>query len=453
MYIHKRVPLIFTYCLLIAGLFSACYKKDIQVGSDLAESHTRIITVDTVSVVLSSYVLDSFITNNNKFALIGNYNDSYTGNTHASTFIQPGLPSYDGDITTLLPKSAEFDSIVLYMRPSGYYYGDTLKPFSISVFELAEQPEYDLTGPAVTYNTNNVPVKGAALGSWNKPIRPSFRDSIKIRLPDSIGKDFYTKLQTKATVMSTEAYFLDYFRGLTIQPSNSTGAAVYGFNLADSSIRVRIHFHHTLPYKVEKNLDFVLTRPSYQFNRIITDRNGTPLEPTTTGQHEFFSTITNPFAVTQSGTGVLLKAKFPALRDMLKINEVVRLMDAKLILKPVKGTYNINGNNLPNLPNPLSMQLTDASNSFKGQLLDTTGQGPQYRSPNIDFLYGTNTTYTFNITSYVNALLNSSGTAENGLFILESDPHASQQINRAVIGGRQNANYQTKLVLNLLTIE
>lgn len=450
MYIHKRVPLIFTYCLLIAGLFSACYKKDIQVGSDLAESHTRIITVDTVSVVLSSYVLDSFITNNNNFALIGNYNDSYTGNTHASTFIQPGLPSFTEDVTTLLPKSAVFDSIVLYMRPSGYYYGDTLAPFSISVFELAEQPEYDLIGPAVTYNTNNVPVKGPVLGSWNKPIRPSFRDSVKIKLPDSIGKDFYTKLQSKATVMSTEAYFLDYFRGLTIQPSNSTGAAVYGFNLADSSVRVRLHFHHTLPYKIEKNLDFVLTRSSYQFNRIITDRNSTPLEPTTTGQREFFSTITNPFAITQTGTGVYLKAKFPSLRDMLKINEVVRLMDAKLILKPVKGTYNLDETRLPN---PLYLQTTDASNVPGGQLLDTTGQGVQYRSPSIDFIYGTNTTYTFNITSYINALLNSSGTAENGLFILESDPNASKQITRAIIGGRQNANYQTKLVLNLLTIE
>jgi hypothetical protein len=190
---------------LIAGLFSSCYKKDVQVGSELAESHTRIITVDTVSVVLSSYVLDSFITNNNNFALIGNYEDSYVGKTHASTFIQPGLPTFTEDISTLLPKSAEFDSLVLYMRPSGYYYGDTLKPFNISVFELAEQPEYDLRSEI--YNKSDVAIKGGSLGSWSKPINPSNRDSIKIRLPDIIGKDFYTKLQSKATVVSTEAYF------------------------------------------------------------------------------------------------------------------------------------------------------------------------------------------------------------------------------------------------------
>jgi hypothetical protein len=216
---------------------------------------------------------------------------------------------------------------------------------------------------------------------------------------------------------------------------------------------MRLHYHLTIPYKADKYLDFVITRTGYQFNRIMTDRTSTPLEPTIPGQHEFFSSVTNPFAISQSGTGVYLKAKFPSLREMLKINEVVRLMDAKLILKPVKGTYNINGNNLPNLPNPLYLQTTDASNVPGGQLLDTTGQGIQYRSPSIDFVYGNNTTYTFNITSYINALLNSSGTAEHGLFILQSDPSVSKQINRAVIGGRQNANYQTKLVLNLLTIE
>src|SRR5688572_4131499 len=105
MRIHKRVPFIVTYCFLFFGLLSSCYKKDIQVGSDLAESHTRIITVDTVSVVLSSYVLDSFITNGNNWSIIGNYNDPYAGNTIASTFFQPGLPSLSQDVATLLPKS------------------------------------------------------------------------------------------------------------------------------------------------------------------------------------------------------------------------------------------------------------------------------------------------------------------------------------------------------------
>jgi hypothetical protein len=449
MHIHKRVPFVLTYCVLFTGLFTSCYKKDIQVGTETAESHTRIITVDTIGVVLSSYLVDSFITSGNNFSLIGNYNDSYVGKTTASTYIQPGLPTLSEDVATLLPKSAFFDSIVLYMRPSGYYYGDTTKPFDIKVYELAEQPDY--TYLTYLYNTSSVPLKTSTiLGSWSKPIRPSFRDSIKIRLPDTVGKDFYDKIRTKASQVTSETTFLDYFRGLCIQPTNTNAGPVLGFNLADSSVRLRVHYHLTIPYKVDKYLDFTITRTGYQFNRIITDRTGTPLQPTVSGQHEFFANATNPFSFTQTGTGLYLKAKFPTLRELLKINEVVRLMDAKLVLKPVKGTYDYYGNRLPN---PLYLKTTDASNIPGGALADTTGQGIQYRSPVIDELYGINTTYTFNVTSYISALLNTSGKADNGLFILGADPYSAKQIDRGVFGSRQNATYQTKLVLNILTIE
>src|SRR5262245_32126329 len=151
MRIHKRVPFIFIYCFLFAGLLSSCYKKDIQVGEELAESHTRIISVDTVSVVLSSYVLDSFATSVISWSIVGNYNGSFVGNTLVITLFHPGLPTLSEDVTPLLPKFAVYDSLELIMHPSGYYYGDTTKPFSISVFELAEQPDYTYNN--LLYNT------------------------------------------------------------------------------------------------------------------------------------------------------------------------------------------------------------------------------------------------------------------------------------------------------------
>ena len=448
MRIHKRVPFILTYCFLFTSLLSSCYKKDVQVGSELAESHTRIITIDTVAVALSSYVLDSFPTNGNNFSLIGNFFDTYSGKTTASTYFQPGLPTLGEDVSTLMPKSAVFDSLVLYMRPSGYYYGDTTKPFAVSVYQLAVQPDY--TYLTYLFNNSKVLLKSAPLATYSRVIRPTPRDSVRITLPQAMGQDFYDKIKNKATQFASETSFLDYFAGLCIQPTNPTGAAVYGFNLADSSIRIRLHFHQSLPTRVDKSIDFVMTRSSYQFNRIVTDRSGTSLERTTVGQHEFFPSNTNPFAIAQSGTGVYLKAKFPSLRDVLKVDDIVRLMDAKLILKPIKGSYSFFGNSLPN---PLWMKITDATNIPGNALLDTTGNGIQFRSPSIDFLNGINTEYSFNVTSYINALLNTSGTAENGVFILSDDPQSSKEINRGVFGSRQNTQYETKLILNILTID
>ncbi|MBO9201390.1 MULTISPECIES: DUF4270 family protein [Niastella] len=449
MRIHKRVPFTLTYCLLFIGLLSSCYKKDVQVGSELAESHTRIITVDTVAVQLSSYVLDSFVTNGNNFSLIGNYFDSYAGKTTASTVFQPGLPVLPEDVATLMPKTAFFDSLVLLMRPSGYYYGDTTKPFAVTVNELAEQPDYTY----LTYFFNNSKVSlinKPALATYSQVIRPTPRDSVRIKMPQSMGQDWYDKIRTKDTRFTSETNFLDYFKGMYIQPANTTAGSVYGFNLADSSIRLRMYFHQTIPSKIDKYIDFIITRTSYQYNRILTDRTGTPLQPTTTGQHEFFASNTKPFAITQAGTGVYMKATFPSLRNILKVDDVVRLMDAKLILKPVKGTYDYFTNSLPN---SLFLRTTDATNIPGSQLLDSTGQAVQYKAPSIDFMYGNNTSYTFNVTAYINSLLNTSGSQDMGLFIIQNDANTAKQINRGVIGSRENIQYQTKLVLNILTID
>jgi hypothetical protein len=450
MRIHKRVPFILTYCFLFTSLLSSCYKKDVQVGDELAESHTRIITIDTVAVQLSSYVLDSFVTNNNgNFALIGNFSDIYTGKTTASTVYQVGLPTINEDVATLMPKTAVFDSLVMYMHPSGYYYGDTTKPFAISVNELAEQPDYTY----LTYFFNNSKVNLIAkppLATFSQVIRPTPRDSVRIRLPQTMGQDWYDKIKNKDTRFTNETNFLDYFKGIAIQPANTNPAAVYGFNLADSSVRIRLHFHQTIPSKIDKFLDFVITRPGYQYNRILTDRTGTTLQPATQGQHEFFPTDAKPFAITQAGTGVYLKAKFPSLRDVLKVDDVVRLMDARLILKPVKGTYDYFTNSLPN---SLMMRTTDATNIPGNSLLDSTGQGVLHQPPFIDFVYGTNTSYSFNVTAYINSLLNTPGSQESGMFIIQDDATTAKEINRGVIGSRQNTQYQTKLILNILTID
>jgi hypothetical protein len=100
------------------------------------------------------------------------------------------------------------------------------------------------------------------------------------------------------------------------------------------------------------------------------------------------------------------------------------------------------------------MAQTDASNVIGGALIDTTGAGIQYRDPVVDWLYGINSYYNFNISSYVNNLLNNgSGAADGALFIMQQNPASATKIDRAVIGSAQNVNYQTKLVVNLLTID
>lgn len=446
MYRCSTVRPLLLIALLITGMFTSCYKKNIQFGRNPDESHTRLITIDTVTPVMSTFILDSFATSGTNTILAGAYKDAMLGNTDASTYLQFGLPSLKEDAGTLIPGHAVYDYLELTMKPSGYYYGDTTHPYNISVYKLAAQPDYTYSGKL--YNTSAIPLADS-LGTFSKRISPSRRDSIRIKLPSYIGQDFYNKIKSKASQMQTEAGFLSYFKGICVRPAGDPGAVIT-FNVADSSVRMRLHFHVTIPFYEERVIDFYLTRTSYQFNRIITDRSGTTLEPAFPKQREFFASPQNPYSFTQSSTGSLLKIKFPALRELLKINDVVRVLDAKLVLKPVLQTFD---DYIYRLPGELYMVQTDATNNFGSPLADTTGQLIQYRAPTIDRLFGEHTAYTFTVTGYINTLLHTAGTTENGLFILQEHPGISKQINRGVFGSRQHAKFQTKLVLTLMTIE
>lgn len=449
MRLHKRVFCICTYCLLFILLLSSCHKQDVQVGTDLAVSHTRVITVDTVTPVFSMYVLDSFATTGKSFALVGNYSDAYVGSTVASAYFQPGLPSLSEDASTLLPqKNAQFDSLVLVFNPSGYFFGDTTKPVALNVYQLSSQPEYTYANQL--YNTSSVPLK-TLLGSFSKLISPARKDSIHVKFDQTMGQDWFNMIQKKASQFQSEDNFLNYFAGICVQPASDM-EAVYGFNLADSSVKLRMYYHLTTPYFVENYIDFYLTRTGYQFNRVVTDRTGTALASTNSRQREFFASSTNPYLVVQNGTGVLLKVKFPSLRNLLQTSEITKLTYAQLIIKPVGGTYDIYQYKLPD---PLYLAATDETNNIGSSLADSTGSGIESKSPYIDYLYDVNTSYSFNITSYLNSLISTSGTQEEGFFIMEVDPTSAKSITRGVFGSPyiNVAKYQTKLVVNLLTVE
>ena len=434
--------------LLMAILFVSCYKKDIQFGENLADSHTNLLTVDTVTPLMATWLLDSFATSGNNYLQIGSYKDAYLGNTTASTFFQFGVPTLSGDVSTVFPKDAEYDSLILVMKPSGDFYGDTTKPFSISVYELAEEPEF--THNDRLYNTSSFGVLPTPLGSFSQRISPGYRDTVHIRLPDSKGLDFYNKLKSNANELKSEDYFLDYFKGLCIRPSGSDNNAVYGFSTTDSTVTMRLHYHTKFPYYEKKVITFYITRSSYQFNRIITDRSGTLLEGVIPAHEEFYANAAHPLSFTQPATGTLLKMTFPSLRNLLQINDVVRLVDAKLVLKSVGGTFD---DYVYKLPGQLHLANTNATNIIGASLTNDSTGTTLYSSPSYDYLFGVNTQYTFPITSYINALLNTDGKSDYGFFIMREEPGSAKHFNRGVFGSKQHPKYKTQLILTLLTIE
>lgn len=442
---HRHFPtrtLITTFCMLflLAGSFSSCYKKEIQFGSDLPDSDTDILAVDTVLPVMSMFVLDSFPTSANNILTIGRCKDPYLGTTTARTFFQLGLPG-----TTTITDDAIFDSIVLVIRPSEAYYGDTLAAQTYTILESAEQAEYTYEGKL--YNTSSLRTHPTPIATLTKALHPSY-DSLSFRFPDARGLDFFTKLKDKAEELKDETIWLDYFRGLSIGVDNNDNGAVYNF--ADTSVVLRIHYHTTLPTPEDHEIEFKPTRSSYQFNQVLTDRTGTALEPTYAGQQEFFVTENQPYAFMHTSTGVLLKVKFPSLSNLLTIGETQKILTAALLLKPVEGTFDYGGYRLP--PN-LFMAQTDLSNLIGYPITDASGSNILYSYPEIDEVYQLNTQYNFLVTHFISYLLGLANPRQVGAFVLEESPGNAKLLNRAVFGSYYLSKYKSRLKITLLTTQ
>ncbi|WP_276481207.1 DUF4270 family protein [Paraflavitalea pollutisoli] len=432
--------------IFLALFFTSCYKDEISFGDITdGDSNTRIITIDTITPVMSTVVLDSFPTNGNKIILIGRWSDAQLGTTDASTYLQFGLPA---DLVSFtFPNDAVYDSIALGFNPIQQYYGDTLGAQTYSVYEMAYQPDY--TYASQIYNTSTTGLLPAPLASVTRQLRPGYGDSLQIRLPQDKGLDLYNKIRTNATEVSTADNFLNYLRGFCIRVGATDKGAIYSFN-ADSSVVMKLHYHTTIPTYQEHIIQFYITRTDYQYNRVVSDRSNTPLAPKNNLQTEFFPDAQTSYAFSQAGTGVMMKVKFPSLRNILGYTPVVRLISAKLVLKPVEQTFDDYGYRLPD---SLYLAQTDASNLIGSALTSSDGASMMYASPFVDYISRSNTNYTFDVSSYINYLLTTAGTTEGGFFVLQEAPGTTQGLDRVLMGSANHPKYKTQLSVTVMAVE
>jgi hypothetical protein len=438
LFIRKKTVLALLSLLLITGV--SCYRNDIQFGTAPDNNNTKIVYIDSVQPHLSTVLLDSFTTNSPISFIVGKIRDPFLGTVTAKPFFQVTMPVPLPSI----PVTAHYDSTCLIVYLNKYYYGDTTKSLTIQVNELALPIVY--TYGSNIYNTTDVPVKSTPLGSRTLKIRPSVDDSFMVRLNDIKGQELFNKLQQQADELTSSDKFLNYFKGISLSVGASDTSLVYGFRSASGKVIMRVYYHLTTPTFVSQVADFNSTFNAYAFNQIITDRTNTDLYSAIPGVREFASENTNDLAFTQYGAGVLLKSTFPTLKGILQSNAIVKLLRAELVYRPEAHTYN----NFLKLPPTLFLSQTDATNNIGSQVYDSTGSFVLKVSPVIDNVYGANTYYRYNVTSYINSLLTSPGTEKSGFFLMETED-STVQVNRAIIGDA-HSNDKTQLLLTVAVI-
>ncbi len=433
-----RKFLIFSAIFFLFSFLFSCEKQNIDFGSSFIDNTiTNLVLVDTSTVEVSTVYVDSFVSSNANAILAGKYRDEQFGKISSQSFLQLGLPSstaYD------IPNGSYFDSLEIILRPNKTYYGDTLSPYNIEIHQL-DAPITYATNQNAFFNINSRSYNPTPLGSGNFFLKPAVTDTFAIRLSSSLGLDIFNKLQTKDASMLTNEEFIPYFKGLAIT-GGSNNNMIVGFK---DSLKMRVHYHKPGVFEQATYIDFGINQTNYQFNNISIDRAGTILAGLGPTNKQISSSQTNNAGYTQYITGSVTKLRFPYLLNILQLPNFIKIIKAELIVKPVQNSFN----GYYTLPPYLVLSVTDKNNLLGGNL--SINNAVQYGSLFIDNVYGTQTSYTYDVTSYLQSEIANTLNNQDGLLILPPNP--ASVFNRILVANGSVSNNKTQVKIYYASVK
>jgi hypothetical protein len=321
-------------------------KKDISsIGLNLNEDLLNATYTDTITLTAYSVREDSLKTANLVYNFLGFMKDEMFGATTAS-FCTQFIPSGNN---INFGESPELDSIVLILRYTGGFYGDTLNPFAIKVYELTEEisptdtfyhfSSIANTGINITYDpyfllypTPNTKVR----------LDTVYEPHARIRLSDELGNSFLQNASQLANSTSFKAFFKGLYicaeqlrndgslvnftihnsglSGIQLYYKNNDEAKKFSFIIKDKEVRFSIYDH-----------DYEIGNPDFQ-NQVI--ENNTFL-----GKEKLY---------VQSMGGVKTKITFPYLKS---------LKDKKIVINKAELVITNIGEDENKYPPPIGLSL------------------------------------------------------------------------------------------------
>ncbi|MCY1722884.1 DUF4270 family protein [Prolixibacteraceae bacterium Z1-6] len=407
----------------------------ISVGDNFIKSETTVALVDSMTVNMSSFKIDSIATSSCGYLLAGKYSDPFFGEVRCTGYCQLDLPSY-----TSIDDDEVLDSICIELPYSGTSYGDTLTLQTIKIHRVLEDIEATDIDASYIYNTSSFKYDTQALGekSWNP--RPNQNDKLEVRLSDELGADFMNMLKDNNDGIDITSDFVDYFKGVAVV-SGSENTALLSF-VADTSLKIVLYTHLIEEEKIEKSYIFPYASSLEQFNNISSDVSGFSIEALSTQRENISSGAMADMAYLQAGTAIVTRLDFPSLSRIFEVENKNYLYKAELVLRPIT--------EIPRpvpLPESLTLYTTDKYNNFVSQITDTNGDAV-YATFYHDEFFNEDTYYVFDITNYLYSELSGNYVdPNNGLLVMFGSSEFYGTVNRVVFDARSGSSYRPYLNL------
>ena len=256
---------------------------------------------------------------------------------------------------------------------------------------------------------------------------PHTNATLSIRIDDGIGKELYNLLESNAEEITNSSNFVNYFKGLVLTPGDSTSKAILGFSDDPTKIKLEVCTHRITETEQNITHDFSGIYSTYQFNHITTDFGNTDLASLSGQTKELPAGLTGNKSYVQGLTGLTTKIKFPYLNNLLLLKNAV-LIKAELVIRPEKNSYD-----KISLPDSLVLYTTYRINTFGDPIVNNAGN-TQVANFMLDKIYNENTSYTFDITYYLqNELSDNYYDTQNGLLVFFPNDAYYKTLNRLVV--------------------
>lgn len=419
--------------ITIVVLLSACNKVNIQFGESATELDPSITYYDNYETQIATCKTDSFVTSSHQLFCIGYHNDPEFGVMKAGSYVQISLPSsnpvFDVNVT--------FDSLELILKPNGSFYGDSTKPFKVNVYRLYNNIKRS-DGTDYYYNTTSFGYFPDPIAEQTINLAGKSGSEVKIRISDLLGKELLEKFRTNSSDITSSELFVDYFRGLYICADSSVTSAVSYFSVPSDSAVLRLSYHENGLYAVAKHLDFSYATAK-QFNQMsfravnndfasVEGNSSVLVSSTVSGNKSFL----------YSPLGTYVKISFPKLLTLKEKYPYMRVIKAVLLIRPNTASLAFPYS----LPKKLYLFSTDDTNQLLGGFYDSNTSSSSLLSGDlvIDYLYGENTYYSYDITTFINNKITTGQFSKSAIMLTSSLSSYDAGVERLIVNDQSQKN-------------
>jgi hypothetical protein len=268
-----------------------------------------------------------------------------------------------------------------------------------------------------------------------------------MRLNDQYGHELFEILKRNSDTVTNATLFYKYFNGIVLTGSGTDQRSVYYFTPAESgsNIMMKLYYRQNGSAPVQASVDFPIAPSAFQFNAFSYDKSGTPLSAFTAKKRQIIpSELTDHMAFLHGNSGLFPHLTMPALLSIKELSPYVKVVKAELEITPSLSDY-ASGSGYQ-LPPAMALYQIDEDMNLGGVLYDASGTVVQTGNLVIDYLYHKDTHYTYDLTGYVNNILNNGIFSQKSLVLL---PFSNTYENRLILNNAIN-NKSVKLKLYVL---